>query len=56
MSTITKFVSKNYKDIAILLLVFFFMPIINVLIKIIFTYGTYFGTYARLIMEYGLNF
>lgn len=56
MSTITKFVSKNYKDIAILLLVLFFMPIINVLIKIIFTYGTYFGTYARLIMEYGLNF
>ena len=56
MSTITKFVSKNYKDIAILLLVLFFMPIINVLIKIIFTYGTYFGTYAILIMEYGLNF
>lgn len=56
MPAIKKYIVRNYRNLILFSLVIFFMPIINVLIKIIFTYGTYLGTYARLIIEYGMNF
>lgn len=48
---------KKYKnDILLLSLLIISMPLIEILIKIIFTYGTYVGSFIRNIVENGACF
>ncbi len=49
-------IKKNKKTIIGLTLLVICMPLIEVLIKIIFTYGTYVGTFIRNIAENGTCF
>ena len=49
--------TKKYKNALLLLLVSILtLPIIGTLIEIIFTYGTYVGTFIRNISEHGVCF
>jgi len=49
-------IKKHRKDIALVTLLLISMPLIEILIKIIFTYGTYVGTFIRNISESGVCF
>lgn len=51
MSTIIK---ENYKKILLVILLILLLPVIEVVIKIITTYGNIVGTYARQIIENGI--
>ena len=56
MQLVTQSLKKYKKAILLIILVIFSMPLIEILIKIIFTYGTYIGTFIRNISENGACF
>lgn len=47
---------KKYKKIILVGILLIGMPLIEVLIKIIFTYGNYVGTFIRNVSEGGICF
>lgn len=51
MSTLIK---NNLKNILIVILTCILIPLMGIVINVIFTYGTYVGTYARNIIETGI--
>ena len=54
MSTIILNIKKNYKIILLMLVVLICLPLMTALIDIIFTYGKYVGSYARVLIEKGV--
>jgi type III secretory pathway component EscV len=53
MSNVITNIKKNYKTILLLVVFLVCLPLITTLVDIIFTYGTYVGSYARLIIDKG---
>lgn len=49
-------IKENYKNIIITSLIIFTLPIINLIIHMIYTYGTYVGTFIRNIDKFGACF
>jgi len=49
-------VKKYKKEVLTLILIVFCMPLIEVLTKIIFTYGNIVGTFIRNVLENGICF
>lgn len=56
MQVVIQNLKKYKKTILLTILVILSMPLIETLIKIIFTYGTYMGTFIRNISENGVCF
>jgi len=53
MSNIITNIKRNYKVILVTLLVLICLPLIETLVNVIFTYGTYVGSYARVLIDNG---
>lgn len=51
MLTLTKDIAKKT---FLILIIAFCIPLFGVVAKVIYTYGTYVGTYARVILEEGI--
>lgn len=49
-------IKENYKTILAILVTIICLPLINTVVQIIFTYGTYVGTFVRNIVENGACF
>lgn len=47
-------VKNNIKKIVVVTLVALALPLLGVVMKVIYAYGTYVGTYARTIIETGI--
>ncbi|MEG2010802.1 MAG: hypothetical protein RRY22_01910 [Bacilli bacterium] len=56
MPTLIENLKKNYKTILIVISCIIMLPIINLIIEMIFTYGQYIGTFIRNIVENGACF
>jgi len=56
MQLVIQNLKKYIKNVLLAILVILSMPLIGTLIKIIFTYGTYIGTFIRNISENGVCF
>lgn len=54
MSTLINKIKENkiIKVILCLLIIIMFMPLLEILIKVIFSYGTLIGTFSRYIIEW----
>ena len=53
MSNVITNIKKNYKTILLAILFLVCLPLITTLVDIIFTYGTYVGSYARVLIDNG---
>jgi len=54
MSNVITNIKKNYKVILLAILFLVCLPLMDTLVNIIFTYGTYVGSYARVLIDKGL--
>lgn len=54
MPNIVANIKKNYRNLLILLLIVVSVPLWSTIIDVIFTYGTYVGSYARTIIDSGI--
>lgn len=54
MSSVVNSIKKNYKNILVVVIALLLLPILDVIIKIVYIYGTCFGNYARILAEHFL--
>ena len=51
MSTLINTINNNYKKIILFLMLVLTLPLVNVIVDIIYAYGSIVGTYARIILN-----